>query len=106
MLRGAIIVFCETWLRGGKEQDNFVNTLENGHAIKSICRNRRSRGGCVAILYNLHKINVAEHRFGRKNFEIVAAKGTMAGPTGTCLHSVFTLNRVLPQNKKRRWKTS
>lgn len=74
----SLMVITETWLHGEKPEEEMVDILENGHGIKIIRRNRKSRGGGVAILHKPSVIDLKEYRFKRKSHELAAAKGFLA----------------------------
>ena len=65
----------ETWLRDGERYTKNVRKLEQKENLSVISRNRKSRGGGVAIIFNSCMIDLKYLPIKGNDFELVAAIG-------------------------------
>ena len=65
----------ETWLVNGRKCDRNVDDLEHGEGLTMIAKNRRSRGGGVAIIFNKNKMTLKRVGMKEGGLEVVAAVG-------------------------------
>lgn len=65
----------ETWLRDGVNLNMNIDDLETAHELGMITRNRGSRGGGVAIVYDRRKMKMKKWP-NRSKFEFVCAQGS------------------------------
>ena len=69
-------MITETWFRNNKWTQDELLRLSEALGIKMISKNRKGRGGGVAIAYNSNKITLKKYEVVNGNgFEIVAACG-------------------------------
>ena len=68
------MTISETWLRKGRVMKDFTEQM-SGEGIGGIYRNRESRGGGVAILYDTNKLVLKEAFRLPSQFEVVCAVG-------------------------------
>ena len=96
----SLMIVSETWLRGDAEQDRVVNVLYGGHGVDLLVRNRRSRGGGVGILYKSTALKLKEHRFRKKNYEMLCARGKVVGCSRELYVFAIYVKPSLPAEKK------
>ena len=95
------MIISETWIGGREAEEDIKNVLSSGHGIGMIARNRRSRGGGIAILYKEGLIKLSEHRFRRENNELVAASGKINGLQRPVFIFALYIKPSLPAHKKK-----
>ena len=69
------MVIMEKWMADGPAQEKVEDTLLNDAGVKMLNKNRRGRGGGVALLFEHANMNFKEYRLKTKSHEIIAAKG-------------------------------
>ena len=91
-----IMNISETWLKNTSVTDCNVADLEEAHKISLILKNRASRGGGVAIAYDMNKISLKKINVKTK-FEIVCAQGQARGNR----RKIFCMSYYMPPSMKR-----
>ena len=89
-------VVSETWLRSGSTYDRESRKLLHSESIDIVARNRSSRGGGVAILFNNRKIALRKVKIKNDKFELTAA----VGRTTAHARKVFVIAAYFPPKMK------
>ena len=71
------IAVTETWMNKGVNKEAAIDELKGRHDISSLTKDRRGRGGGVALFYRDSKVRMTEHKFKRKRHEMIAGKVTI-----------------------------
>ena len=74
-LRLHFSAISETWFKDGRKFSVNVRRLEDSENLKVISKNRGSRGGGVAIVYDVNRMTLKPIKIRDNDFEIVGAAG-------------------------------
>ena len=72
-------MLTETWFRDNKILEKELKDINDRDGIKILAKNRRSRGGGVAIAYSPEKLTLEVHPIPGNKFEMICAKGHING---------------------------
>ena len=73
----------ETWFTGSSKEKEELSEIKNAENIEFICKNRRSRGGGVAIAFKSTRMKLKRLKLRENKFELVAATGRAVGDNRT-----------------------
>lgn len=74
-------MITETWITNSKRTQQNLTDLEHAENLKVICKNRPSRGGGVAIVFDARRANFKRFPLPRSSWEVVCATGKVRGTT-------------------------
>ena len=68
-------VITETWLKTNRETAAELREIEDGESISIISKNRKGRGGGVAVAFNQNKISLKKYIIPGNKYEMVCGAG-------------------------------
>ena len=73
------MILTETWFRSSRDTENALTDFENAKGISFIKKNRRGRGGGVAIAFDKSLSNFTRVKIPKSQHEVVCAVGSVRG---------------------------
>lgn len=91
-------IVTETWMKDGKRFEKNARKFEEKEDLRIIERNRGTRGGGVAIIFNKNKMSLSQIKIRNNSFELVGASGrTVKDARKLVIYAVY----YPPQMKKK-----
>ena len=74
-----MFAITETWLGNSAEVKQGIKDLADSSGIEMLCKNRKSRGGGVALAYNTNLAKLKSIQLPGNNFELLCCGGKIVG---------------------------
>ena len=78
-LQVMFFAITETWLKGNREEAQSIKDVADSHGVSFITKNRVTRGGGVALLYDSNIAKFKEIKIKNNCHEVLFVEGQIAG---------------------------